>query len=219
MTVTVALVIAGILTTDVNAALLILGLAIASVATVGIWAGVVEGRRKAVDRLATVTVTYAFLAALAPLISLLWTVLSKGQERLDTDFLTLTMRNIVGPGGGALHAMWGTLIITGVAALMAVPVGILTAIYLVEYGSGRLKRAITFFVDVMTGIPSIVAGLFAFALFALFFGPGVRLGVMGSIALAVLMIPIVVRSTEEMLRIVPTACERARSRSACRSGA
>lgn len=203
MTVTVALVIAGILTTDVNAALLILGLAIASVATVGIWAGVVEGRRKAVDRLATVTVTYAFLAALAPLVSLLWTVITKGQNRLDYEFLTLTMRNIVGEGGGALHAMWGTLIITGVAALMAVPVGILTAIYLVEYGSGRLKRAITFFVDVMTGIPSIVAGLFAFALFALFFGPGVRLGVMGSIALAVLMIPIVVRSTEEMLRIVP----------------
>jgi phosphate transport system permease protein len=199
----VALALVGIVATELNAALLVLGLAIVSAAAVGIWAGIVEGRRRAVDRLATITVTYAFLAALAPLISLLWTVLSKGQNRLDADFLTLTMRNIVGEGGGALHAMWGTLIITGVAALMAVPVGILTAIYLVEYGSGRLKRAITFFVDVMTGIPSIVAGLFAFALFALFFGPGVRLGVMGSIALAVLMIPIVVRSTEEMLRIVP----------------
>ena len=68
---------------------------------------------------------------------------------------------------------------------------------------GAAARAITFFVDVMTGIPSIVAGLFAYALFVLFFGPGVRLGIMGSVALAVLMVPIVVRATEEMLRIVP----------------
>ena len=78
-----------------------------------------------------------------------------------------------------------------------------------EYGRGRLARAITFFVDVMTGIPSIVAGLFAFALFALFFGPGVRMGFMGSVALSVLMIPVVVRSTEEMLKIVPNELREA----------
>lgn len=198
-----ALAVAGILGTDINAALLVIGLAILAAVALGAWAGVVEGRRHAVDRLATLIVSYAFLVALAPLISLIWTVITKGQDRLDPEFLSVTMRNIVGPGGGAFHAIWGTVIITGMAALLAVPVGILTAIYLVEYGTGRLKKAITFFVDVMTGIPSIVAGLFAFALFALFFGPGIRLGVMGSIALAVLMVPIVVRSTEEMLRIVP----------------
>ena len=84
------------------------------------------------------------------------------------------------------------------------PIGILTAIYLVEYGkANRLARAITFLVDVMTGIPSIVAGLFAFALFMLIFGPAYRLGFGGSVALSLLMIPIVVRSTEEMLRLVP----------------
>ena len=78
-----------------------------------------------------------------------------------------------------------------------------------EYGKGRLARAITIFVDVMTGIPSIVAGLFAFALFALFFGPGVRLGFAGAVALSVLMIPVVVRATEEMLKIVPNELREA----------
>ena len=79
----------------------------------------------------------------------------------------------------------------------------MAAIYLNEYGQGRLRRALTFFVDVMTGIPSIVAGLFAYALFAIFLGPGIRLGVMGSVALSVLMIPIVIRTAEEVLKIVP----------------
>jgi phosphate transport system permease protein len=119
------------------------------------------------------------------------------------------MRGVVGEGGGGYHAIMGTLIVTALAALMSIPVGLLTAIYLVEYGKGRLSRAITFFVDVMTGIPSIVAGLFAFALFALFFGPGVRLGFAGAVALSVLMIPVVVRATEEMLKIVPNELREA----------
>ena len=79
----------------------------------------------------------------------------------------------------------------------------MAAVYLNEYGTGRLRRALTFFVDVMTGIPSIVAGLFAYALFAAFLGPGIRLGIIGSVALTVLMIPIVIRSAEEILKIVP----------------
>jgi phosphate transport system permease protein len=86
---------------------------------------------------------------------------------------------------------------------------VMAAIYLQEYGGGRLARALTFFVDVMTGIPSIVAGLFAYAVFALIFGPGIRLGIVGAVALSVLMIPIVVRSTEEMLRIVPDSLREA----------
>ena len=85
----------------------------------------------------------------------------------------------------------------------------MAAIYLQEYGTRSAARALTFFVDVMTGIPSIVAGLFAFALFSIFFGPGVRMGIMGAVALSVLMIPIVVRSTEEMLRIVPNELREA----------
>jgi phosphate ABC transporter permease subunit PstA len=168
-----------------------------------------EGRRKGTDRLVTCLVITAFAVAMVPLVSLIWTVLENGLKRLDGEFFHSSMLGIVGEGGGAYHAILGTVIITLLTAVISVPIGLMTAIYLVEYGTGRLKRAITFFVDVMTGIPSIVAGLFAFALFALFFGPGVRLGFAGSIALSVLMIPVVVRSTEEMLKIVPNELREA----------
>ncbi|MFT4124183.1 MAG: phosphate ABC transporter permease PstA [Microbacteriaceae bacterium] len=164
---------------------------------------IVEGRRRAVDRLVTSLVTTAFIIALLPLVSLLYTVVAGGLARFDVEFFTYSMRNVVSEGGGALHAIVGTLEVTGIAALMSVPVGLLTAIYLVEYGHGVIARTITFLVDVMTGIPSIVAGLFAIALFSLFFGPSVRSGFIGSVALTVLMIPIVVRSSEEILKLVP----------------
>lgn len=163
----------------------------------------VARRRKVTNLVMTVLVTLAFLIALLPLISLVVTALTNGAARFDPTFFNSSMRNVVGAGGGGLHAIMGTLLITGAATLISVPIGIMTAIYLVEYGRGRLARAITFLVDVMTGIPSIVAGLFAFALFAIFFGPGIRFGIGGSIALSVLMIPVVVRSTEEMLKLVP----------------
>ncbi|MGO4957877.1 phosphate ABC transporter permease PstA [Luteococcus sp. Sow4_B9] len=164
----------------------------------------VEGIRKAKDRLATHLVTGAFLLALVPLVSLVISTIGKGLARLDAQFFTYSMRNVVGEGGGAIHAIYGTLIVTGLAALISLPIGIFTAIYLVEYGYGRrLARSITFFVDVMTGIPSIVAGLFTYALIALIVGPGTKMGLAGAIALSVLMIPTVVRSTEEMLRLVP----------------
>jgi phosphate transport system permease protein len=174
-----------------------------------LWSRTVEGPRRATDRLVTIIVSVAFLLALTPLISVVLTVLVKGLARFDSLFFTSSMSGVVGAGGGAYHAILGTLIITGLAAVMSIPVGLLTAIYLVEYGTGKLARAITFFVDVMTGIPSIVAGLFSFALFALFFGPGVRLGIAGAIALTVLMIPVVVRATEEMLKIVPNELREA----------
>jgi len=169
----------------------------------------VEGSRKALDRLVTCVVTAAFAVAMVPLVSLVWTVLSRGLKRLDGEFFNSSMLGVVGQGGGAYHAIFGTLVITAITTVVSVPIGLLTAIYLVEYGTGRLKRWITFLVDVMTGIPSIVAGLFAFALFALFFGPGVRLGIMGSIALSVLMIPVMVRSSEEVLKLVPNELREA----------
>jgi phosphate transport system permease protein len=169
----------------------------------------VEGRRKATDRLVTIIVTSAFLLALVPLISVVITVVGYGIERFDIALFTQSMRGVVGEGGGIYHAIMGTLIITGLASLMSIPVGVLSAIYLVEYGKGRLARAITFFVDVMTGIPSIVAGLFAVALFSLILGPGARLGFAGAVALSVLMIPVVVRATEEMLKIVPNELREA----------
>ncbi len=163
----------------------------------------VEGIRKAKDRLARQMVSLFFLIALIPLISLILGVAVRGLERFDGNFFSYSMRNIVGDGGGAVHAIYGTLIITGIATLVSVPIGMLSAIFLVEYGrNGRLARSITFIVDVMTGIPSIVAGLFAYTVFSIVFGPGTKTGLAGAAALSVLMIPTVVRSTEEMLRLV-----------------
>ncbi len=207
--VAVAIAIGLIVTTDIGAVVVVIGTALVTGTILYVWSRIVEGRRRALDRTVTFAVTSAFLLAMAPLISVLYTVVSRGLERFDGEFFAESARNVVGAGGGAQHAIVGTLMITGFATLLSVPIGVLAAIYLQEYGKGPLKRWLTFFVDVMTGIPSIVAGLFAFALFSLFLGPGIRLGVMGSVALTVLMIPIVVRSTEEMLKIVPNGLREA----------
>jgi len=198
-----------LLATGFNLALFAVATVVVGGLAVYVVSRAVEGKRRATDRGMTYAVVAAFALALTPLVSLLYTVISRGAARFDAEFFTWSMRGVIGEGGGAIHAIYGTLIITGCATLISVPIGILAAIYLQEYGTGRLKRALTFFVDVMTGIPSIVAGLFAFSLFSLFFGPGIRLGIMGSVALSVLMIPIVVRSTEEMLRIVPNSLREA----------
>lgn len=175
------------------------------------WSRAVEGSRSAVDRLVASLVWVALLAAVVPLVSLLWTVVSNGAPAMNAEFFTYSMRSVFGDSqGGIYHALIGTVLITLAATVISVPIGIFTAIYLVEYGAkNRLARSITFLVDVMTGIPSIVAGLFAYALFVLFFGPGVRMGLGGAIALSLLMIPVVVRSTEEMLKLVPSELREA----------
>lgn len=182
------------------------------------------GPRVAADQLVRALVYFAFVCAIVPLVSLLWTVTSMGAARaFDPAYLTQTMNGVTGLHdqqymdgsgpfvGGAYHAILGTLIITGLATLISVPIGMFTAIYLVEYGGGNpLSRLIRFFVDVMTGIPSIVAGLFAFALFVQIMGPrDAKMGIAGAIALSVLMIPTVVRNSEEMLRIVPNELREA----------
>jgi len=172
---------------------------------------VVEGPRRAADRLATTLVTGAFLLALVPLVSLVLLVVTRGAPSFGWTFLTTDMVGVFGEmtSGGIAHALVGTLLVTLAAAVISVPVGLLTAIYLVEYGRGPLARGITLLVDVMTGIPSIVAGLFAFALFTLVMGPAYRAGIMGAVALALLMTPVVIRSVEEMLRLVPNELREA----------
>jgi phosphate transport system permease protein len=171
-----------------------------------------ENRRKAVDRIVRSVVTIAFLLAMAPLVSTLFTVAAKGIAQLNWGFISQTGGAVFDPQtlkvtitAGAWQAIVGTLEITGIATLMSVPIGILTSIYLVEYAKPKqwMARTVTFLVDVMTGIPSIVAGLFAFSLFTLIVGPKAFSGFSASVALSVLMIPIVVRSCEEMLRLVP----------------
>ncbi len=172
------------------------------------WSAVVENRRAAVDRLVTGLIWTAFGIACVPLVWLLFVVVKNGLPTVTENFpnfLTFSMRNVIGDAqGGIYHAMIGTLLVTAAATVISVPLGLFTAVYLVEYGkNNRIGRVITFLVDVMTGIPSIVAGLFALALFTLFFGPGIRIGFGGSVALSLLMVPTVVRSAEEMLRLVP----------------
>ncbi|NLE97800.1 MAG: phosphate ABC transporter permease PstA [Propionibacterium sp.] len=172
----------------------------------------VEGFRPAKDRLARYVVTSFFLLALLPLGSLLYEVVTRGAARFDWTFFTETQGNthLMGVELGAMHAIVGTLMITALAFIISVPIGLFTAIYLVEYGaSTKLASGIRFLVDVMTGIPSIVAGLFAYSLFSLILGPGTRSGFAGAIALTVLMIPTVVRSTEEMLKLVPNELREA----------
>ncbi|WP_022882561.1 phosphate ABC transporter permease PstA [Gryllotalpicola ginsengisoli] len=180
---------------------------------IGVLSGVVEGRRKSTDRVVRGLVVVAFLLALIPLISTLWTVVSRGIGQLSWSFISGTDRTTFDPTTlevkvvpGALQAIIGTLEITGIATVISVPIGLLTAIWLTEYtqSNNPVRRVITFLVDVMTGIPSIVAGLFAFSLFALIRGPKEAFsGFSASVALCVLMIPIVVRSSEEMIRLVP----------------
>ncbi|WP_345752003.1 phosphate ABC transporter permease PstA [Microbacterium rhizophilus] len=187
---------------------LLLGMVIYLIA-IGVFSSIAESRRHAVDRVMTALVVTAFVLALLPLVSLLYTVIVEGFARLDGTFFSNSMRNVVGAGGGAVHAIWGTVLVTLVATVISVPIGIMTAIYLVEYGRGKIARTITFLVDVMTGIPSIVAGLFIYAVFSLFIRPGISFGFMGALALTVLMIPVVVRGTEEMLRIVPNELREA----------
>jgi phosphate transport system permease protein len=144
----------------------------------------------------------SFVVVVLPLAAVIWTVASKGAGILGVDFFTKeipTVTRVVGPGMGP--AIVGTLLITGAAALMAVPVGILGAIYLNEYSAGnRLGMLIRFMSTVMTGVPSVVMGLFVYIMYTLRYRQN-AFG--GALALAFLMLPIIIRSTEEMLRLVP----------------
>ncbi|MBC3985225.1 phosphate ABC transporter permease PstA [Streptomyces sp. AC536] len=170
----------------------------------------VEGKRQAKDRLATSLVWVCFLLAIVPLASLMYETIDRGSKVLDGAFLSHSMNGVLTtqPGGGIYHAIIGTLEQVGIATLIAAPIGLLTAVYLVEYGRGKLAKAVTFFVDVMTGIPSIVAGLFILSLWIIILDFDYS-GFAGAMALAILMMPVVVRSTEEMLKLVPNELREA----------
>ena len=167
--------------------------------------------RKRKDAAMRMLISLAFIVALVPLISVLWTTIANGVKRLNLNFLSYNMTGVVGGNptpsggyGGVQHAIIGTLEITLGAMVISIPIGLMCAVYLVEYSNrGKLSRAITLLVDVMSGIPSIVAGLFAFSMFTILLGPGTINGFEGSVALSLLMLPTVVKSSEEMLKIVP----------------
>ncbi len=169
------------------------------------------GTRRFADQLARVVMWAAFLSAMVPLVWILATVLTNGYELLTTStWWTNSQRNITSSmdGGGAVHAIQGTLIQGAVTAAISVPIGILTAVYLVEYGRGRLARAVSFMVDILSGVPSIVAALFIYAVWVTTFGFQ-RVAFAVCLALVLLMIPVIVRSTEEMLNLVPNELREA----------
>jgi phosphate transport system permease protein len=161
--------------------------------------------------IATVLMWTAFLIAVVPLVWILWTVIDKGSNLLfHADWWLNSQRGITNRevGGGAYHAIIGTLMEALICAVIAVPIAVFTAIYLVEYGRGRFARLVSFMVDILTGIPSIVAALFIYALWVTTLGFD-RVGIAVSLALVLLMIPVVVRSTEEMLKLVPNELREA----------
>ena len=163
-----------------------------------------EGDRWGRNTLVTLLIYLSFAIVMVPLASLVWMVLSGGSARFGYDFLTTNMRGADASNGGFYHGIVGTLQITGIATLISVPLGLFTAVFLVEYNGGWIARAITFLVDVMTGIPSIVAGLFAYSIFLIAAGPRYQAGIIGAVALSVLMTPVVIRGVEEMLKLVPS---------------
>jgi phosphate transport system permease protein len=163
------------------------------------------GRRRTTNRIMTGLMVLSFVLVIIPLGFVLVTVIAKGASAITWSFLTSAIPSNVSPAntGGIGPAILGTIEITALATVMAVPLGILGAIYLNEYGGRNwLARLIGFFSDVMTGVPSIIMGLFIFAIWVLHFGFS---GLAGAFALGCLMLPVVIRSTDEMLKLVPNA--------------
>ena len=162
------------------------------------------GWRRSKNRIATALMVLAFVVVLIPLGFVLYTVIARSTSTISWSFLTggPIPPNVVPAGiGGMWPAIYGTLVITGLAAVIAVPLGVLGAIYVNEYGGrGALAQVVRFMSDVMTGVPSIVMGLFIFSIWVLHFGYS---GLAGAFALACLMLPVVIRSSEEMLKLVP----------------
>ena len=178
----------------------------------------VTTRRRVANRVATVLMALSTLVAAVPLVWVLYVVVSKGASIIGVDWFTKDIPTNVSSSALAekfgaapepvVYGMWpaiyGTLLITAMASAIAIPLGVLGAVYLNEYGKqGRFARVLRFFTDVMVGVPSVVMGIFVYTAWVLRFGAEGRSGFAGALALACLMLPIIVRSTEEMLRLVP----------------
>lgn len=170
----------------------------------------IRGRRAIVNRLMTCVMYLAFLIAVVPLALVIWYTVGKGLTLFSYRFLTHSMAG-VGPddiGGGIYHAILGTVEQLAIASVISVPLGLLVAIHLNEYSAKGFSTVVRLLVDVMTGIPSIVAGLFVLAFWVIGLHQGYS-GFAGSMALAILMLPVVIRSSEEMLKLVPNSLREA----------
>lgn len=154
------------------------------------------------NRRNTGLVVLAVILTLIPVVMILYQIASKGFAIMDWEFLSSSMPfSFRRSGGGFLNGLVGTAVMVGLASVVSIPLGIFGAVYLVEYGKGNwLARLIRFFSDVMTGVPSVFVGLFVYTALVVQFGFG---ALMGAASLAIIMMPIIVRSTEEMLKLVP----------------
>lgn len=172
--------------------------------------------RQAKNALATSALVLSVLVMLVPLVLIVGYTIQRGADVISWSFLTDPIQGIDQlPGGGMGPAIVGTLLITGAAAAMAIPLGVLGAIYLNEYGgTSKVAGVLRLLADVMTGVPSIVMGLFVFTIFVLRFKE--KTGFAGALALACLMLPIVIRATEEMLKLVPSELREASYALGCR---
>ena len=146
------------------------------------------------------------VVAIIPLLSILYTVTVNGISAINLDFLTQLPKPVGEVGGGLGNAIQGTFVVVGIACLIGLPVGILAGVYLSEYGENRFGRMVSFVADVLAGTPSIAAGIFGYTFIVLYFGFS---AIAGGAALSVLMIPIVARTTEESLRLVPGSLREA----------
>jgi phosphate transport system permease protein len=161
--------------------------------------------RRIKDNVARLFFLISFVIALVPLVWLLWVVVQRGWYAItQPGWWSHSLRGVLPEqfSGGVYHALYGTLTQAGVAAVLAVPLGFMTAVYLAEYRSSRLARFTTFMVDVLAGLPSIVAALFIFSLWIATMGFQ-QSAFAVSLSFVLLMLPVVVRSAEEMLKLVP----------------
>jgi len=164
-------------------------------------------RRRATDRAMTVLTAASVLIALVPLVSVLVYVLIQGASALNWDFFTQLPKPVGDVGGGMANAISGTLTLIALASCLGLPIGILGGLYLAELGHGRLGWWIRFTADVLNGVPSIVVGVFVYTLIVV---PMKRFSaIAGGVALGIMMVPLVMRTTEELVRLVPNALREA----------
>lgn len=165
----------------------------------------ISTRRRVADRLALTAMYTAVGVSLIPLVLIAYFLIGRGLRAMNWEFLTSSQPlSYVQRGGGALNALIGTAYMVGLASLIAVPLGIAAAVYLNEYGTGRFAAVVRFFADVMTGVPSVFVGLFIYTLLIVPTPLGFS-AIAGGMALALIMLPIIIRSTEEILRLVPSS--------------
>lgn len=165
-------------------------------------------KRLLVDKLVTIFTIVCVIAAIVPLASILLEVIKNGISAISFEFLTQTQGSIGSGSGGIAPAIQGTIIVVGLAAAIATPVGVLTGIYLSEFAKeGTFSNAVRFFNDVLTGLPSIVVGIVGYVVIVLSIGSFSVLA--GALSLSIIMMPIVVRVTEETLKVVPYSLREA----------